>query len=131
MNERHEEIASAVPVELDSVPRLEAFRLRGMQMTRLEHPGERGDRVAGPGAPHAQSGTRLEWLGLFVDGDSRAGLFHVSQRVDGKSVKGKVMNVRQTKMLAESKSLRSQQGSCRPASPVYGPVAPPVRTGCA
>ena len=54
----------------------------------------------------------------------------VSQRVDGKSVKGKVMNVRQTKMLAESKSLRSQQGSCRPASPVYGPVAPPVRTGC-
>jgi len=36
MNERHEEIASALPVELDSLPRLSGFRLRGMQMTRLE-----------------------------------------------------------------------------------------------
>jgi hypothetical protein len=36
MNERHEEIASALSVELDSLPRLEGFRLRGMQMTRLE-----------------------------------------------------------------------------------------------
>ena len=36
MNERHEEIASALPENLDSLPRLEGFRLRGMQMTRLE-----------------------------------------------------------------------------------------------
>ena len=36
MNERHEEIASALPVELDSLPRLRGFRLRGIQMTRLE-----------------------------------------------------------------------------------------------
>jgi len=36
VNERHEEIASALPMELDSLPRLEGFRLRGMQMTRLE-----------------------------------------------------------------------------------------------
>jgi uncharacterized membrane protein len=34
--ERHEEIASALPAELDSLPRLRGFRLRGMQMTRLE-----------------------------------------------------------------------------------------------
>ncbi|MEY2479707.1 MAG: hypothetical protein QOI04_634 [Verrucomicrobiota bacterium] len=36
MNERHQEIASALPMELDSLPRLRGFRLRGMQMTRLE-----------------------------------------------------------------------------------------------
>jgi hypothetical protein len=36
MNKRHEEIASALPVELDSLPRLSGFRLRGIQMTRLE-----------------------------------------------------------------------------------------------
>ena len=36
MNKRHEEIASAMPAELDSLPRLRGFRLRGMQMTRLE-----------------------------------------------------------------------------------------------
>src|SRR6266704_1157462 len=36
MNERHEEIASALPVELDSLPRLSGFRLRGIQMPRLE-----------------------------------------------------------------------------------------------
>ena len=36
MNERHEEIASALPRELDSLPRLSGFRLRGIQMTRLE-----------------------------------------------------------------------------------------------
>lgn len=36
MNERHEEIASALPAQLDSLPRLRGFRLRGMQMTRLE-----------------------------------------------------------------------------------------------
>ena len=36
MNERYEEIASALPMELDSLPRLKGFRLRGMQMTRLE-----------------------------------------------------------------------------------------------
>jgi len=36
MNERHEEIPSALSVELDSLPRLGGFRLRGMQMTRLE-----------------------------------------------------------------------------------------------
>jgi uncharacterized membrane protein len=36
VNERHEEIASALPTELDSLPRLKGFRLRGMEMTRLE-----------------------------------------------------------------------------------------------
>src|SRR6266446_10745248 len=36
MNRRHEEITSALPVELDSLPRLSGFRLRGIQMTRLE-----------------------------------------------------------------------------------------------
>jgi uncharacterized membrane protein len=36
MNERQEEIASALPVELDALPRLRGFRLRGMEMTRLE-----------------------------------------------------------------------------------------------
>ena len=36
MNERHEEIASAVPVDLDALPRLRGFRLRGIAMTRLE-----------------------------------------------------------------------------------------------
>src|SRR5205807_8139543 len=36
MNERHEEIASTLPVDLDNLPRLHRFRLRGMQMTRLE-----------------------------------------------------------------------------------------------
>src|ERR1043166_9209524 len=36
MKERHAEIASAVPVELDALPRLGGFRLRGMEMTRLE-----------------------------------------------------------------------------------------------
>lgn len=36
MKERHEEIASALPVDLDLLPRLDGFRLRGIQMTRLE-----------------------------------------------------------------------------------------------
>src|SRR5438128_2019937 len=36
MNGPHEEIASAVPADLDSLPRLRGFRLRGMEMTRLE-----------------------------------------------------------------------------------------------
>ena len=36
MNERYEEIASALPVDLDALPRLDGFRLRGIQMTRLE-----------------------------------------------------------------------------------------------
>jgi Endosomal/lysosomal potassium channel TMEM175 len=36
MNERHEEIASALPADLDSLPRLRGFRLRGIAMTRLE-----------------------------------------------------------------------------------------------
>src|SRR5438067_3260380 len=36
MNGRHDEIASAVPADLDALPRLRGFRLRGMQMTRLE-----------------------------------------------------------------------------------------------
>jgi len=35
-NEQHEEIASALPAELDSLPRLNGFRLRGIEMTRLE-----------------------------------------------------------------------------------------------
>jgi len=36
MNERHEEIGSTMPAELDTLPRLGGFRLRGMVMTRLE-----------------------------------------------------------------------------------------------
>src|ERR1700704_6605668 len=36
MNERDAEIASTVPVNLDALPRLRGFRLRGMEMTRLE-----------------------------------------------------------------------------------------------
>jgi hypothetical protein len=36
MKERHGDIASALPGDLDSLPRLRGFRLRGMQMTRLE-----------------------------------------------------------------------------------------------
>jgi hypothetical protein len=36
MNERHEEIASALPEDLDALPRLGGFRLRGMEITRLE-----------------------------------------------------------------------------------------------
>lgn len=36
MNSRHEEISSALPADLDSLPRLRGFRLRGMEMTRLE-----------------------------------------------------------------------------------------------
>jgi uncharacterized membrane protein len=36
MTERNEEIASAVPADLDLLPRLRGFRLRGMEMTRLE-----------------------------------------------------------------------------------------------
>ena len=36
MNERHQEIASALPADLDALPRLRSFRLRGMEMTRLE-----------------------------------------------------------------------------------------------
>jgi uncharacterized membrane protein len=36
MNQRHEEIESALPRDLDALPRLRGFRLRGMEMTRLE-----------------------------------------------------------------------------------------------
>jgi hypothetical protein len=36
VNDRHEEIASALPADLDALPRLHGFRLRGMEMTRLE-----------------------------------------------------------------------------------------------
>jgi uncharacterized membrane protein len=36
MNERHQEIASTMPADLDSHPRLGGFRLRGLEMTRLE-----------------------------------------------------------------------------------------------
>jgi uncharacterized membrane protein len=36
MKERHEEIGSTMPAELDALPRLGGFRLRGLQMTRLE-----------------------------------------------------------------------------------------------
>ncbi|CAN5502668.1 hypothetical protein BH20VER3_BH20VER3_04580 [soil metagenome] len=37
MNERHKEIASSLPADLDALPRLDGFRLRGLQMTRLSH----------------------------------------------------------------------------------------------
>src|ERR1700720_4767406 len=36
MTDREEEIASAVPADLDALPRLRGFRLRGIEMTRLE-----------------------------------------------------------------------------------------------
>ena len=36
MKERHRDIASALPADLDSLPCLRGFRLRGMEMTRLE-----------------------------------------------------------------------------------------------
>lgn len=36
MNERDNDIASAVPRDLDALPRLRGFRLRGIEMTRLE-----------------------------------------------------------------------------------------------
>jgi hypothetical protein len=36
MSEREEEIASAMPADLDALPRLKGFRLRGIEMTRLE-----------------------------------------------------------------------------------------------
>src|SRR5438094_7088213 len=36
MNGRHQDIASAVPTDLEALPTLRGFRLRGMQMTRLE-----------------------------------------------------------------------------------------------
>src|SRR5437588_10274957 len=35
-SQRHEEIVSALPAHLDTLPRLRGFRLRGMEMTRLE-----------------------------------------------------------------------------------------------
>jgi uncharacterized membrane protein len=36
VNARHREIESALPPDLDQLPRLKQFRLRGMEMTRLE-----------------------------------------------------------------------------------------------
>src|ERR1700747_2261754 len=36
MNNRHDDIASAVPADLAALPRLHGFRLRGIEMTRLE-----------------------------------------------------------------------------------------------
>ena len=36
MNERADEIASGLPPDLDALPRLDGFRLRGIAMTRLE-----------------------------------------------------------------------------------------------
>jgi uncharacterized membrane protein len=36
MNKRQDEIASALPPDLDKLPRLGGFRLRGIEMTRLE-----------------------------------------------------------------------------------------------
>jgi uncharacterized membrane protein len=36
VNQQEEEIATTVPVNLDSLPRLNGFRLRGLDMTRLE-----------------------------------------------------------------------------------------------
>src|SRR5213596_776112 len=36
MNPRHDDIASALPADLDALPRLHGFRLRGIEMTRLE-----------------------------------------------------------------------------------------------
>jgi hypothetical protein len=36
VTQKEEEIASALPADLDSLPRLRGFRLRGIEMTRLE-----------------------------------------------------------------------------------------------
>ena len=36
MDERAQEITSGLPPELDALPRLAGFRLRGLSMTRLE-----------------------------------------------------------------------------------------------
>src|SRR6476659_6150837 len=36
MNPRHDDIASALPADLDALPRLHGCRLRGIEMTRLE-----------------------------------------------------------------------------------------------
>jgi hypothetical protein len=36
MNPRHDDISSALPADLDALPRLRGFRLRGIEMTRLE-----------------------------------------------------------------------------------------------
>jgi uncharacterized membrane protein len=36
VNEKEQEIASGLPADLDSLPKLRGFRLRGMEMTRLE-----------------------------------------------------------------------------------------------
>ena len=36
MTERDEEITSGLPADLDALPRLRSFRLRGLEMTRLE-----------------------------------------------------------------------------------------------
>src|SRR5215210_3380978 len=36
MSPIEEEIASALPTDLDALPRLNGFRLRGLEMTRLE-----------------------------------------------------------------------------------------------
>ena len=36
MSDSHEDITSALPAELDALPRLKGFRLRGLEMTRLE-----------------------------------------------------------------------------------------------
>jgi hypothetical protein len=36
MNPRHEEISSTLPANLDALPQLHGFRLRGLEMTRLE-----------------------------------------------------------------------------------------------
>src|SRR5207247_5394287 len=36
MNKRNEEIRSTLPADLDALPRLHGFRLRGIEMTRLE-----------------------------------------------------------------------------------------------
>jgi hypothetical protein len=36
MNQRHSDIASMMPAGLDELPTLRGFRLRGLEMTRLE-----------------------------------------------------------------------------------------------
>ena len=36
VNQQEEEISSSLPADLDSLPRLQGFRLRGIEMTRLE-----------------------------------------------------------------------------------------------
>ena len=52
MNERQQEIASAVLANLDDLPRLRGFRLRGMEMPVHSPPPRGGLTIYPPASPH-------------------------------------------------------------------------------